>query len=164
MKGCVEITRRDWQAPFYHEAYLDEYDQNNTMWKGKPRTMIKKVAIAQGFRMAFPVELGGIPYTADEMPSVPEVITQEPAKITQIKPLIDTINREEAGAIANELKHAKIDVTALFATFGIKRLGEIKLSQWDDVMAWIAGNAVLPEVIEAEMPDMDSDWPVSKPT
>lgn len=71
IKGCVEITRRDWSAPFYHEVYLEEYDQRNSMWKSKPRTMIKKVAIAQGFRMAFPVELGGIPYTADELP-IPE--------------------------------------------------------------------------------------------
>lgn len=67
LKGCVEITRKGWTRPFYHEVYLDEYDQGNSMWKSKPRTMIKKVAIAQGFRMAFPVELGGIPYTADEI-------------------------------------------------------------------------------------------------
>ena len=72
IKGCVEITRRDWSAPFYHEVYLEEYDQKNSMWKSKPRTMIKKVAIAQGFRMAFPVELGGIPYTADELPGPSE--------------------------------------------------------------------------------------------
>lgn len=70
LKGCVEITRKDWTAPFYHEVYFEEYDQKNSMWKSKGRTMIKKVAIAQGFRMAFPVELGGIPYTADELPSV----------------------------------------------------------------------------------------------
>jgi hypothetical protein len=31
--------------------------------------MIKKVAISQAFRLCFPVEIGGMPYTADEMPS-----------------------------------------------------------------------------------------------
>lgn len=66
MKGCVEIARKGWTKPFYHEVYLEEYDQNNSMWKSKPRTMIKKVAIAQGFRMAFPAELGGIPHTVEE--------------------------------------------------------------------------------------------------
>lgn len=76
IKGCVEISRKDWEKPFYHEVYLEEYDQKNSMWKGKPRTMIKKVAIAQGFRMAFPVELGGIPYTADELPNIEPVAEQ----------------------------------------------------------------------------------------
>lgn len=71
------------------------------------------------------------------------------------QPIIDTISRDEAGAISNELKHAKIDITAFFEAFGINRLGEIKLTQWDDVMGWIAGNAVLPEVIEAKMPDKE---------
>lgn len=68
LKGVVEISRKDWQEPFKHEVYFNEYNQNNTMWKTKPRTMIKKVAIAQGFRMAFPCELGGMPYTSDEIP------------------------------------------------------------------------------------------------
>lgn len=145
MKGCVEITRRDWKSPFYHEAYLDEYDQNNTMWKGKPRTMIKKVAIAQGFRMAFPVELGGIPYTADEMPSsAPEVITQEP--LTQIEgfknPLADTISRQSAMGISNDLKNSGIETTAFFEAFNITRLGELKLTQMEEIDTWIAANAV----------------------
>ena len=38
------------------------------MWSEKPRTMLKKVCIAQAFRLCFPVELGGMPYTADELP------------------------------------------------------------------------------------------------
>jgi len=80
LKGCVEITRKDWTAPFYHEVYFEEYDQKNTMWKTKSRTMIKKVAIAQGFRMAFPVELGGIPYTADELPSVTDITPTQAGK------------------------------------------------------------------------------------
>ena len=67
MRGCIEIHRRDWTQPFYHEVYFSEYDQKNTMWKTKARTMIKKVAIAQAFRMAFPEELGGMPYTSDEI-------------------------------------------------------------------------------------------------
>lgn len=164
MKGCLEVTRRDWKAPFYHEAYLVEYSQNNTMWKDKPRTMIKKVAIAQGMRMAFPVELGGIPYTADEMPSTPEVITHEPAKVMQIKPLIDTIQKAEAIEINDMLKAAQIPAVQLFEAFSITRLGEIKTAQYEDVTAWIAGNAIIPEVIETELPNMDDDgsWPETK--
>ena len=78
MLGCVEISRKDWATPFYHEVLFSEYDQGNSMWKSKPQTMIKKVAIAQGFRMAFPVELGGMPYTSDEIaiePSAPRALS-----------------------------------------------------------------------------------------
>ena len=37
------------------------------MWKEKPKTMIRKVAIVQTFREAFPDELGGL-YSEEEMP------------------------------------------------------------------------------------------------
>ena len=93
IKGCVEISRKDWEKPFYHEVYLEEYDQKNSMWKSKPRTMIKKVAIAQGFRMAFPVELGGIPYTADELPSI-EPVT-EPRQVQHSTKPVASVPQEK---------------------------------------------------------------------
>lgn len=69
VKAIIKIYRKDWKMPLIHSVMFSEYDQNNKMWKGKPITMIKKVAIAQGFRLAFPDELGGMPYTSDEMPA-----------------------------------------------------------------------------------------------
>jgi len=68
MKAIVEIHRAGWQAPFVHEVYLDEYAQENDMWASKTRTMLKKVATAQAFRLCFPDEMGGLPYTSDELP------------------------------------------------------------------------------------------------
>jgi phage recombination protein Bet len=64
----IEIHREGWDKPFEHEVYLDEYAQDNDMWASKPRTMLKKVCIAQAFRMCFPDEMGGMPYTSDELP------------------------------------------------------------------------------------------------
>ena len=78
------IWRHDWSRPLTVEAWYEEYVQTtkdyktnqvrpNRMWAEKPKTMIRKVAIAQCFRMAFPDELGGMPYTMDEMaPVMPE--------------------------------------------------------------------------------------------
>lgn len=74
MKAFVEIHRRDWREPFRHEVLYSEcvqtkYDGAPTsFWKRMPAFMLKKVCIAQGFRLAFPDELGGMPYTADELP------------------------------------------------------------------------------------------------
>lgn len=64
----VEIQRSDWTSPFLHEVDFLEYRQENDMWASKPRTMLKKVAIAQGFRLCFPDEFGGLPYCQEELP------------------------------------------------------------------------------------------------
>jgi phage recombination protein Bet len=71
LKAIVEIRRKDWKEPLKHEVMFKEYNLGRSLWVSKPVTMIKKVAIAQGFRLAFPEELGGIPYTADEIDTDP---------------------------------------------------------------------------------------------
>lgn len=86
MKAVVEIKRKDWTTPFTHEVYRSEYDSKKSLWLSKPITMLKKVAIAQAFRLAFPNELGGMIYTADEMmdaqpiESSAEIIQDDPAE------------------------------------------------------------------------------------
>ena len=67
LKAIVTIYRKDFANPFIHEVHFSEYKQNNTFWNNKPITMIKKVAIAQAFRMCFSSEIGGMPYTAEEV-------------------------------------------------------------------------------------------------
>lgn len=66
-RAVITIYRKDWKEPFVHEVFFVEYDQKNTIWKSKPVTMIKKVAMSQGFRLAFNQDLGGMPYTAEEI-------------------------------------------------------------------------------------------------
>jgi len=78
LKAVITISRKDWTEPLVHEVYHSEYAQDNKMWKGKPQTMIKKVAMAQGFRLAFPEDVGGMPYTADELPDIMTKPTTEP--------------------------------------------------------------------------------------
>jgi hypothetical protein len=46
---------------------MSEYNTGKSLWASKPITMLKKVAMAQAFRLAFPDELGGMPYTSDEL-------------------------------------------------------------------------------------------------
>lgn len=66
-KAVIEINRKDRSKPFRWEAYRDEFDKKQSTWKAMPRFMLKKVAISQGFRLAFPEEIGGMPYTPDEI-------------------------------------------------------------------------------------------------
>ena len=67
MKCIVEIYRKDWEMPFVHEVYMSEYNTHKALWATKPKTMLRKVAMSQAYRMAFPDELGGMPYTQDEL-------------------------------------------------------------------------------------------------
>lgn len=67
LRAILTVYRKDWGKPFRHTVWLREYDQKNSMWKSKPYTMLGKVAISQGFRRCFPDELGGMPYTEDEV-------------------------------------------------------------------------------------------------
>lgn len=73
--GKVEIYRKDWDKPLFHEVFfseiakkkLDGSYQYNWSANGMPKFMTKKVAIEQALRWAFPDEVGGLPYTDDEM-------------------------------------------------------------------------------------------------
>jgi phage recombination protein Bet len=73
-KAVLELFRRDWSRPFRHEVYYKEAVQKKAdgtvtaMWRKQPRFMLRKVCISQGFRLAFPDELGGIPYDSSELP------------------------------------------------------------------------------------------------
>jgi phage recombination protein Bet len=67
MKAVVTVYRKDWTEPFIHETYFVEARQPSPIWLKMPRFMLKKVAIAQAFRLAFPEEMGGLPYMPEEV-------------------------------------------------------------------------------------------------
>lgn len=136
IKGCIEIHRKDWEKPFYHEVYIEEYSPDNKIWCSKPRTMIKKVAAAQGFRLAFPVELGGLPYIEDELSNVndipPEQTVERPEP--QKKPKVHAVIR----ILMDKLTEKNIDVKAfsLFAGFKSSDIEscQLALNQFDDLV------------------------------
>jgi phage recombination protein Bet len=78
LKATVTIHRKDRKHPFVWEALYSECVQKTrdgkvTKFWEKAEFMTKKVAISQAFRLCFSDELGGMPYTADEMPPTEEV-------------------------------------------------------------------------------------------
>lgn len=65
--GWAEVLVRGRSVPSRAEVSLEEYDQHRSLWKTKPATMIRKVALVQALREAFPAKFGGV-YDRDEMP------------------------------------------------------------------------------------------------
>ncbi|MFR3998661.1 MAG: phage recombination protein Bet [Paratractidigestivibacter faecalis] len=57
--GWAEVLVRGRSVPSRAEVSLEEYDQHRSLWKTKPATMIRKVALVQALREAFPAKFGG---------------------------------------------------------------------------------------------------------
>ncbi len=89
LKATITIYRKDRQHPFVWEVFYDECVQKTkagvvTKFWEKANFMTKKVGISQAFRLCFSDELGGMPYTSDEMPN--EEVTQDIPHIEVIEP------------------------------------------------------------------------------
>lgn len=100
LKAVITIYRKDWEQPFTHEVYFEEVCQKtkegrlNSIWGKMPRFMTKKVAIAQGFRLCFSDELGGMPYTSDELP-------QEEKPVQAVSTDTKKLSEEEKSTLEN---------------------------------------------------------------
>lgn len=115
LSATVTIYRKDWSMPFSHTVYYREVVQKtkdgkpNSVWAKMPSFMLRKVAIAQGFRLCFPDEMGGMPYTSDELPEIEKPAakneTNEELAEKALKPAkkIETTKKYTAEQ-ANEIK------------------------------------------------------------
>ena len=141
LKAVVKIFRKDWTRPLIHEAFYSEYVQKkydgtvNTFWKNKPTTMIKKVAISQAFRLAFPDEFDGMPYTSDE------VIDTE--KIVDVK-------IEEPLSMPKPIETPVIKPTIVVETLKADKPVEVKVEPKNEVQAILesSGGKVVKEEVE----------------
>lgn len=73
--GWAEVYRKDRKFPIVSKLSLEEYDKGQSTWKSKKCTMIRKTAIVQAMREAFPTQLGAM-YTAEEK-GLPEDVSFE---------------------------------------------------------------------------------------
>lgn len=70
--GWAKVFLKDYSQPFYTSVSMDEYigkksnGEVNNQWATKPATMIRKVALAQALREAFPEETLGL-YEPEEL-------------------------------------------------------------------------------------------------
>lgn len=85
--GFAEVFRKDREHSFRAEVSFEEYAARkkdgslNSQWSKKPTTMIRKVALVQALREAFPGTLGGM-YAAEER-GVEEPIDVDAMEIPQ---------------------------------------------------------------------------------
>lgn len=98
--GYAEVYRKDRSHPYRAEVSFEEYAGRkkdgtlNRQWASKPATMIRKVALVQALREAFPSNLGGL-YTAEEQG------VDEPVDVDYTEVPEEIINPEVAEAKEN---------------------------------------------------------------
>lgn len=76
--GWAEVYDKGRTHPSKAVVSLDEYDTGKSLWRTKPATMIRKVAMVQALREAYPGAYGGI-YDSAEMPEPEAAPTPAPA-------------------------------------------------------------------------------------
>lgn len=63
--GWADVFRKDRKEPHHIEISMQEFSKGQSTWKSMPATMIRKTAIVNALREAFPEALGGM-YTEDD--------------------------------------------------------------------------------------------------
>ena len=130
----VEIYRKDWEHSFKWRVYLNEVKKDTPSWKNMPLFMLRKVAISQAFKLAFPEEtqeLEGILEEGEvEYEPVEEVRTISEAQAKRLW-VIAKETGEEAGIGKVEVE--KI-VREILNEYGLESTREIPLTLYDEVI------------------------------
>lgn len=126
--GWASIYIKDWEVPFEHSVSLAEFNKGTSTWKTMPAVMIRKVALVQALREAFPDELQQL-YSAEEMEG--EVILQEDPQGPG-NDVISDAQRRRLFAIANSEEGL---VRAAMDDFGYEHTADIQKSDYDALCA-----------------------------
>ena len=133
------IYRKDWEHPLKWKVYLSEVRKDTQSWKSMPIFMLKKVCIAQAFRLAFPEETNELPYEESELPIEPTTEKKEPEPEHQ-----DTISEAQVKrlwAISRTIakyhniseEETELIVRTVLSDYGIESTKEIPKSLYDEI-------------------------------
>lgn len=105
--GWAKIFRKDRENPVTVKISLDEFSKGQSTWKSMPLNMIRKTAIVNAMREAFPDTLGSM-YTEEESatnvaaPDIESVVQEEVATKANTE-VIDIPNDDEVMQGFNEV-------------------------------------------------------------
>lgn len=116
--ATITIHRKDFSKPFKWTVDRKEFDKQRSTWNSMPRFMLKKVAIAQGFRMCFPSDIGGMPYTKEEQDS--GIVKSEQVEVTVIEKDTFTAPEKEETETKKEVSEDEQQRLALKRHFQVK--------------------------------------------
>lgn len=129
---------------FYHTVAFDEYNTGKSTWASKPATMIRKVALVQALREAFPEDYQGL-YDSSEMEVNEEVLPSRE---------VGLINNNQRKNLFELAENDKDIVKAIMVKYGYENTSDIKEEDYqsicDDIKNLVSLNKEEPEVIDAD--------------
>lgn len=94
MGAWAEVRRTDRSQPHHIEISIQEFSKSQSTWKSMPATMIRKTAIVNALREAFPETLGGM-YTEDDKNPDDTSTVVSPANEQKTKKLAERFSKPE---------------------------------------------------------------------
>ena len=145
----------------YAEVSLEEYSTHKSNWTAKPATMIRKCAISQSIRNAFPNEFEGL-YTEEEMQASGAI----PVDYNEVQQEKETpsaahqmISKEQKMQILNYIAHAfgtdngGAVIQEVCANRGINSPDKIPAEDFDFLMQELKRRAEEQIMVAEEIPD-----------
>lgn len=113
------VYRQGFDNPIKCEVDYNEYvglknGQPNRMWKSKPKTMLKKVALVQALREAFPADLVGL-YAQEEINTLNQDLPTEEIKQAKVHPEKEEMQRDPA---EERVKVTKQQIKIIYVLLG----------------------------------------------
>lgn len=125
--GWASVYIKDWDVPFDHTVALTEFNKGTATWKNMPAVMIRKVALVQALREAFPDDLSQL-YAAEEIGSDPAI---EDTIVLENKD--EFIGNDERKKIF-DLADGKAEVVkAVLGKYGYESTRNIKKDDFDGI-------------------------------
>ena len=120
--GWCRVYRADRDKPIEVKVAFDEFNKKQSTWKEQPMNMIRKVAIVNALREAFPQTLGAM-YTEDEEnkatnADIPEYKPQR-IDITPQQEIIDAPQQPEESSEEEQIKKLRKEISHKFKSLGI---------------------------------------------
>lgn len=137
--ACVYID--GWEVPLENSVSLQEFNKGTATWKNMPAVMIRKTALVQALREAFPEDLQAL-YDQSEM-GTPEPVfesnktVEEPKEVVQeaeFEEVMDTITPDQQKFLFHVAKGNKDLVKATIENYGFKSTADILNEYFENIV------------------------------
>lgn len=131
--GWCTVGREGWQNPFKSTVNLSEYNTGKSMWAKMPATMIRKVAIVQALREAFPDKFQGM-YDQSEMGADGTLPENELPQNTAQMP-IDAAKKKALTVMLDNNKERILAAQKILSAYGYTSCKDILNCDFDEIVS-----------------------------
>lgn len=131
--GWCTVGREGWQNPFKSTVNLSEYNTGKSMWAKMPATMIRKVAIVQALREAFPDKFQGM-YDQSEMGADGTLPENELPQNTAQMP-IDSAKKKALTVMLDNNKERILAAQKVLSAYGYTSCKDILNCDFDEIVS-----------------------------